>query len=131
MAAVVVLVLVTIAVAALGLTLAVPLSPFDEHDLGLVCHAGNASLDVLLVSEIATLQRRDCVLLRDNLKVVVELVHEGGAWGDLRFCSAAVVAVLSCFRSVRGFQKTPNARVRGRNNRLKQRTGEARETDER
>lgn len=55
------------------------LSAFDEHNLRLVRHTGDASLDVLLVPKVATLQRRDCVLLRDNLEVVVELVHEGGA----------------------------------------------------
>lgn len=46
---------------------------------GLVGDTGDASLDGVEVAEVAALERRDGVLVRDNLKVVVELVHQGHA----------------------------------------------------
>lgn len=50
--------------------------------LGLVGYTRDASLDGLKVAEVATLERRNGVLVRDHLKVVVELVNKGNT---LRF----------------------------------------------
>ena len=46
---------------------------------GLVGDTGDAGLDGVEVAEVTALERRNGVLVRDNLKVIVELVHQGHA----------------------------------------------------
>ena len=51
---------------------------------GLVGDTGDTGLDGVEVAEVTALERRDGVLVRDDLEVVVELVHKGYA------CTATV-----------------------------------------
>lgn len=66
--------------------------------LGLVLHSLDARPNSVLVAEVPSAQRAERTLLRDGLHVVIQLVHQGSAGGDVELGDdilADVVEVLN------------------------------------